>query len=211
MSEAALALGPLFETVPVAVEKGCSMKPAAVLDATTPLREIPVFPGPVVSRRARCSNAVRAFRVQGDDLVREGLFDGDYVLIGAVHASRPGALVLAESDGRHVLRRTKTIGARGHGNSILPPPARIIGTFLGVIRRRGFGDVQPPTGTGSPARLTPVHDIGNGAPTKVTMLRGRLGMLESTCAETRNPRLQRALRNEAERVRRQLQNEAHYD
>jgi hypothetical protein len=205
MPRAALALGPLFETVAVAVEKGLSMKPAALLDSATALREVPVFPGPAVSPRKCCASRLRAFRVHGDELTGEGLFDGDYVLVAAASPSRPGALVLAEANGRHVLRRAKAHGSRKDGGCI--PPGRIIGTFLGVIRRRGFGDSRATARTTS-ARLLPVHGGENGAPSKVTMLRGRLGMVESTCAETRNPRLRRALRNEAEQIRRQLQNEA---
>jgi hypothetical protein len=209
MSQAALAFGPTLETVPVAVEKGRPMRTAVVLDSTTTLREIPVFPGPVTSC-GRPASGVRAFRVEGDELAREGFFDGDYVLVGPVQQRmRSGTLVLAEADGRPVLRPANAHGATGSEDRI--PAARILGRFLGVIRRRGFADPRSVLAASASARLTPLNDCGSRAPSKVMMLRGRLGMLESTCAETRNPRLQRALRNEAERVRRQLQNETPRD
>ena len=209
MSQAALAFGPTFETVPLAVEKGRTMTPAVLLESATALREVPVFPGPAGFRGHRAPNRVRAFRVQGNELDREGFFDGDYLLVGCDSRPRSNAFVLAEADGRHVLRRAKSHGRRGTDRAAIPS-GRILGTFLGVIRKRGFGDTRS-TPQVAPARLIPVDRAGNEAPSKLTMLRGRLGMLESTCAETHNPRLQRALRNEADLVRRQLHNEAYSD
>jgi hypothetical protein len=207
MSQAALAFGTTFETVPLAVEKGRTMTPAVLLESATALREVPVFPGPASFGGRGLANRVRAFRVQGDELGSEGFFDGDYILVGCDQRARSAALVLAEVDGRHVLRRARPLGRNALDRAI--PSGRILGTFLGVIRKRGFGEVRMSKGV--PARLLPIANVGAAAPSKVTMLRGRLGMLESTCAETHNPRLQRALRNEAERVRRQLQNEAPFN
>jgi hypothetical protein len=203
MSQAAFALGPLFETVDVTLEKGCSIAASAVLEPDTALEEVPVFSGPARPGSTGSSGGVRAFRVQGDELAHEGLFEGDYILVGPARRPRCGALVLAEANGRAVLRRADSHRAQRSQTAMIPT-SRIMGVFLGVIRKRGFG--MPPAN--KPAtRLTSL----SAAPSKATMLRGQLGMLESTYAETRNPRLQRALRNEAARVRRQLQNEADLD
>src|SRR5262249_55452227 len=153
-------------------------------------------------------SGVRAFRVHGDELAGEGFFDGDYILIGAARRSRSSALVLAEANGRSVVRRANAhrwLGPGGKGN----PAARIKSGFLGVIRKRGFEN--PGSGRSETSSGPMALQGGKAAPSKLTMLRGRLGMLESTCAGTHNPRLQKALRNEAAKVRRQLQNEAGAD
>jgi hypothetical protein len=156
---------------------------------------MPVFAAPD-SRASSQRGAIRAFRVRGHELGHEGLFDGDYVLVGASSRARNGSVVLAETAAGPVLRRTPLQG-----------DAKIMGFFLGVIRRRGFNDSarRPPRAM---SEISPIDGLPGTPPSKTTVLRGQLGMLESTCAGTSNPRLQRALRNEAARVRRQLQNEA---
>ena len=120
----------------------------------------------------------------GRKLEAEGLQDGDHVLVEDSKTLRPHALTLAEVAGRYVIRPAS--GLTGQ-----PPAGRILGAFIGVIRKRGFGKSSHPTASPAAARYSP-------EPMQLSILRGQLGMLEATYAETKNPRLQRALRNEAD-------------
>ncbi len=203
MVESALALGPALESVPVSLAKGRLLRFAGVLGAERTLEEMPVVPAPMRRKSAR-SATLRAFRIQGDALNREGLFDGDYVVVSDQGRPRAGAIVLAEIGGRPVLRRATPHLSRGANCG---SDSKVLGVFLGIIRKRGFGipDKKPPIA----ASPRPAEDLPNSPPTRAHLLRSRLVMLESTCASTSNPRLQRALKNEADSVLRQLQNEPH--
>jgi hypothetical protein len=138
----------------------------------------------------RPARSIRAFLVRGRKLEAEGLQDGDHVLVEDSKTLRPHALTLAEVAGRYVIRPAS--GLTGQ-----PPAGRILGAFIGVIRKRGFGKSSHPTASRRPQGTRP-------EPMQLSILRGQLGMLEATYAETKNPRLQRALRNEADLIRRQL-------
>ncbi len=201
MSEALRTLGPSFERVAIKVESGRPLRLAGILRAHIGLEEVPVFPEPIASRRERRGRTVRAFRVHGDAFHSDGLRDGDCLLIEAPVTPRSGSLVLVEKCGRRFLRRTSGETSSVHGS-------RIIGAFVGIICKRGFWQEDVSSG---PSRGTPARSDSCRPVPRLGVLRSKLCMLESTWAVTKNPRLQRALRNEAERVRRQLQNEADID
>jgi hypothetical protein len=75
---------------------------------------------------------------------------------------------------------------------------QILGLFVGIVRRCGFARPR------LPEPRCP-GDRPSRAAASVRLLRGQLGMLEATCATTKNRKLRDALQNEAVRVRRQLQ------
>jgi hypothetical protein len=193
MPQSAPNLGPAFERVPLRVERGYAM-PATVLRMDEALQQKPIVPHSDVRMYSDGQRVPRvsAFRVCEQGLSHEGLRTGDYLLVRTTIEVRCGTLVLIDRSGRTFLRRAESNTATSSD------PGEIIGALAGVIRKRGFGrpsDENEPIGSPVPAG-------------KVAVLRSQLGMLEMTCAGTRNPRLQRALRNEADRIRRQLQNQA---
>jgi hypothetical protein len=172
------------------VRRGRSLKLDGVLPANHALEEIPVgrpgkdTGGPFQERR------IRALMVRGSSLSGEGLSPGDQLLIEETDHPKPGALLLAKIGGTYVLRpRPELLSDAGS-------QVQVSGVLIGIIRRRGFAGVA--------TTPRPRENSASG-PNKIRILRGQLGMLESTCANTRNPRLRDALRNEADRVRKQLQ------
>jgi hypothetical protein len=186
---------------------------------------------------ASLRRGLRAFRAQGNGLQRDGIRDGDCILVDAAKEARPGAIVVAHIDGEPTMARvdrhddgtlelklprvdTLPLARRAHD-------AEIVGVFAGIIRKRGFASAPArkpgfasaptlqPSFASAPTRdaeattraSAPAATIPLTPPGKLTILHGKLGMLEMTCAATKNPRLRRALRNEANHVRRLLQNE----
>ena len=183
-----------FERVSVVVRCGRKFKLGGILPAIDALEEIPVVRpdavGPHQERR------IHAFLVRGTSLSGEGLSPGDQLLIEETSAPRPDAPVLAKVAGTYVLRPRPDLLFDGRYQ------LRVLGALIGIIRRRGFGRARISTAS---------REEPHGSATKLKILRGQLGMLEATCANTRNPRLRNALRNEADRVRKQLQIGARQD
>jgi hypothetical protein len=199
MSAAACTFESAFVPVALRLEAGRSLRLQGRLGAEPELQEVPVLShldGSEGSSRAR---EVRAFQVHGNGLLSHGLKDGDYLLTRTSKKPRPG-LAVVEIGGRPVLQLLS-------GDSRTP----IIGGFLGIIRKRTLGPRR--TEIVATERRYPdgFQLLTDTPPTRLAMLRSRLGMLESTCASTRNPRLRRALRSEAATIRQQLQNEAAHD
>lgn len=190
-AEARSEWGPRFECLNVTVQSGRQLKLAGMLSAKGDLEEVKLLPAGIAGTRP--SRSIRAFLVRGGKLEAEGLQDGDHVLVEDLKTLRPHALTLAEVGGRYVIRPASGLAGQ-------PPAGRILGAFIGVIRKRGFGK-SPRTTAYRRSQRTP-------EPTQLSILRGQLGMLEVTYAETKNPRLRRALRNEADLIRRQLHNGA---
>lgn len=197
MSEAACA----FEQVPLKISCPKQVPVAGVLEAQDDLEEMPVL-GESHPLREGCER-VRAFRVRRD-IPSVGLQAGDCLLVQPKRVA-PDELAVVSIDGGLSVRR---VVAR-FGERLAFEPAcplgvtpRVIGGFAGILRRRSgshtsaFG--QRETSRGAERQLSD----------RVRALKGSLGMVESTCAETANPRLKRALRHEAEKIRRQLQSEA---
>lgn len=201
MSEAAWA----FEQVPLNLAHTTSDPVAGVRQAQGDLEEVPVLGESHPFRQGQ--ERVRAFRVRRD-LGTFGLRTGDCLLVQPKRVS-PNELAVVSLDGAFAVRR---VVAR-FGERLTFEPAvserpqrvtlRVIGGFAGILRRRSGS----PTGAVASERPA-VHGDERHLSGKIRALRGSLGMVESTCAETANPRLKRALRHEAERLRRQLQNEA---
>ena len=120
---------------------------------------------------------------------------------------RGGILVLVEVRGHQVLRRLPQ-SAEGLADwyaaglslqSGMGQNCRVIGAFVGIIRKHGFGR------TGEKTLATGSLNQGNATErtaAKLDVLLSKFGMLESTLAVTRNPRLQRSLPAEADRGRR---------
>lgn len=188
MAEAASSWGSEFEPVTVRPEKSRLMRPRGLLSAFDDLEEITLSSAQAVAGRARGN--VRAFLVRGSGLADAGLRPGDHLLIDAARDLFVDPLVLGKSGSRYRLEIASRL-------RVSAEPVEILGAFIGILRRRGFasrGCVPP-----SFAPLS-VHP-----PTRLGILRSQLDMLETTCATTRNPRLRRALKDEADRVRKQLQ------
>jgi hypothetical protein len=209
MSEAAATMGASFERVGIKAGRSRLLNLTGVLRAPSDLEEVSVLSELTASTRQAGTRAVRAFRVHGQRLHTEGLRDDDCLLVEP-GPLQPGFLVLAEFEGRKVLRRVP------ERNAAIDPRCNVIGAVVGIIRKRGFRRAAAtPIATATPKSACKVASDLEPSPSadcrpvpKLTVLRSQLGMLESTRAATQNPRLQRALRSEADRVRKQLQNEA---
>ena len=164
------------------------LKLTGTLDLAEELLEIQLSPPPAVTTQHR-AGTVRAFVVRNNRLVDSGLKPGDHVLLDGARDLFADPLVLARVAGGYRLQIASRVRA-SH------PEAEILGAFIGIIRKQGFA--------GKSLR-TPLRDAPR---TRECILQGRLAMLEATCSETHNPRLRRALKNEAENVRRELRTAA---
>jgi len=76
--------------------------------------------------------------------------------------------------------------------------SQVIGAFVGIIRKHGFGRTREKTLATGFIEPRQRHRENGG---KLDVLLSKFGMLESTLAVTRNPRLQRSLPAEADRGR----------
>lgn len=197
MSEAAWA----FEQVPLKIACTKTIPVAGVLEAQDDLEEMPVLGESHPLREGR--ERVRAFRVRRD-IANVGLQAGDCLLVQPKRVA-PDELAVVSIDGALSVRR---VIAR-FGERLAFEPAcphwvtpRVIGGFAGILRRRSGSRM------GAFAQRETSRRVERQFSGRVRALKGSLGMVESTCAETANPRLKRALRYEAEKIRRQLQNEA---
>ncbi len=179
MAERASYWGPEFERVGVRSGVGRELTPIGILEASDGLEELPPS--------ASSFSNLRAFLVRGSSYDVEGFRRGDHLLVDATPHPSPNALVLVRVEGRYVLQH----GSRLTG---LPIAAEILGALVGLIRRRGL----------SPRRSRLPQDERDSS-ARSGVLHAQLRMLEITRAATRNPRLQRALHDEEDRIRRQLQ------
>ena len=134
--------------------------------------EVPILSDPVMSGVERPTRTVSAFRV---------LREGDCLLAEPMSELRGGILVLVEVRGHQVLRRLPQ-SAEGLADSYAA------GLSLQSERAQIAGSLNQGNTT-------------ERAAAKLEVLRSEFGMLESTLAVTRNPRLHRALRAEAHRAR----------
>lgn len=189
----------LFASVAVTVGRCRKFRLAGLFTASPDLEEMPLLfslVGPTTTNDR--NRSLRAFQVRGLGLTSEGLQVGDYLLIEALTDAPSEAVVLVRVESRYFLRPRSRL--------VLDPRLKpqILGRFVGIIRRRGFARPTLP-------ELASHGDRASRAATNVRLLRGQLGMLEATCATTTNRRLRDALRNEAVRVRRQLQIDAPYN
>jgi hypothetical protein len=219
MSAAAKCSESGLNAVPMAVTTGRRLRIAGVLKAHAPLEEVSFVTPHGPDRPAR---TMRAFRVHGSVLEREGVRDGDHLIIESTPMPPVGATILAVVDGQFILRRIA--GRASDGSLTLAPTAndllplaertlecRILGAFVGLMRKRGFARAvrgkEHIRSIGSDPTANPIS-IGKRPASKSTVLRNQLRMLERIRLDTKNPRLQRALRTEADRVRLLLQNGA---
>ena len=204
MSAAAPELWDTFRPASLNLSRTRALRLAGVLEAPNGLEEIAVIGDSAVSPD---SIAVRAFRVHGG-VERLGLQMGDCLLVQPKRQPEPGDLVVIDLDGVVFARRIANgLGTRLHFEPPLPKRStepKVIGSFAGILRKRLAGKRVGPT----QRPLFRQAMVGSRSASLIRLLRGKLGMVESTCAATANPRLRRALRNEAENLRRQLQNEA---
>ena len=218
MSAAAHDLGMLFDSVDMRIECGRTLTATDGLTPQGTLREVPLLSS-VPNCRVR--TGIRAFRAHGDGLRHDGVRDGDLVIVDAAKPMSRGTVVVASVAGRLAIAQVHrctagTVELTPANPDSLPlsqcaSETDVVGALAGVIRKRGFASTR------STAVADPGSDGGQQGPHglavrtrppgKLAILRGRLGMLEMTCASTRNPRLRRALHKEADRVRRLLQNE----
>lgn len=216
MKAAAQVLGSAFESVDMRIEKGRTLRLVGTLTGERTLQEVCLL-SELDDRYAHDSRrGIRAFKAHGNGLQHDGVRDGDYIIVDIAKDVRSGVLVVANIDGEPGIARARrnddgTLGLTSARADTLPlaHPARateIIGVLVGIIRRRGFAPARKSTGEDRPSSTSATTTLR--PPGRMTILRGKLGMLEMTCAATKNPRLRRALRNEANHVRRLLQNEA---
>ena len=178
-----------FDRVTAVVRRGRKLRLTGILQAADALEEVRVLRSGVASR-ADPRRRMRAFLVRGESLSGEGLQAGDHVLIDETNDPPCTALLLVKVGGVYVLRT---------GSELLFDvrcQPQILGVLIAIVRRRGFN---------RPMSARASTETAARPPGKLRILQGQLGMLEATCASTRNPKLQDALRNEADRVRRQLQ------
>ena len=203
MSEAAWA----FEQVPMNLTKTRTVRVTGLLQVCDDLEEIQVL-GQSPGSTRKNDPRVRAFRVRRD-LRQVGLQKGDCLLVQPKRLA-PNELAVVSVGGALTVRR---VVARQGERLVFDPPTdtphppatlRVIGGFAGILRKR----LAPCHHTPSSSRLDCLAPTEPEISRKVQWLRGKLGMVESTCAETPNPRLRRALRHEARILRQQLQNEA---
>jgi Peptidase S24-like len=222
MTAPARDLGTLFDPVDMRVESGRSLATTETLASQGTLREVPLLSSLPTDRSCRARNGIRAFRAHGDGLRQDGVRDGDLVIVDAAKPMSRGSVVVASIAGRLAIGRMQ----RKIGGVVELTPANpeslplsqstsetdVVGALAGIIRKRGFRSSKSnATGSRRPDGREPRPDVpsaGTRPPGKIAILRGRLGMLEMTCAGTDNPRLRRALNKEADRVRLLLQNEA---
>lgn len=215
MRAAARVLGSAFETVDMRVEKGRSLRLVGTLTGEPTLQEVCLLSELDDRYADEARRSIRAFRAHGNGLQHDGVRDGDYILVDSAREATPGVVVVARIAGEAGIARVRrnddgTLGLTSPRADTLPLAhaargTEVIGVFAGIIRKRGFAarKISHEGATAPASATTSLRPLG-----KVTILRGKLGMLEMTCAATKNPRLRRALRNEANRVRRLLQNEA---
>ena len=222
MSAPAYDLGTVFESVDMRVESGRTL---TATDDVTPqgtLREVPLLSSAASDPSFGVRTGIRAFRAHGDGLRHDGVREGDLVIVDATKPLSRGTVVVASVAGRLAIARVHR--NTGGTTELIPanpddlPLAQrasesdVVGALAGIIRKRGFGSspstalANRPSGDSRPRPN--LVNAGTQPPGKLAILRGRLGMLERTCASTHNPRLRRALHKEADRVRRLLQNEA---
>jgi hypothetical protein len=203
MSEAAWA----FEQVPLNLTATKPVPVAGVLEVFGDLEEIQVLGQSSDSTRKK-NPRVRAFRVRRD-LPPAGLQKGD-CLLAQPNRLVPNELAVVSIGDALTVRR---VSGREGERLVFDPPIganhshaelRVIGGFAGILRKR----VAPCHHTPASSQREPVVPTESAVSGKVRWLRGKLGMVEATCAGTTNPRLRRALRHEAKILRRQLQNEA---
>ena len=218
MQAAAICSDSQLSRVPIAITTGRRVRVAGVLRARPPLEEVPFVPPADGGHQMR---TLRAFIVHGPALERDGVRDGDQLLIESTHVPPVGTTILAIVGGQFTLQR---IIARSCDGALTLAPAggdqlalaentsecRVLGTFVGLLRKRGFA--RRPYGSeqssGIVSDLPQSVAIRKRTASKTTVLRNQLRMLERIRLDTRNPRLQRALRGEVERVRLLLQNGA---
>lgn len=220
-----------LEDVDLRVTKGRAVPLKGVLRARPTIEEVAFLAASPAGVGTSGSPACRAFRVHGSGLSRDGLLDGDYLILREAPSYRPGTVVLVEGGTAPVLRKVQQ---RADGRRCLVPISgtlpfgepvtnqRILGAFAGVLRRRGFARTavrESSTVTGErrfqgPATSVPSHSglrprkRADRPQAILRSLQERLGSLESTYASTDNPRLRVALKNEADRLRLLLQNGA---
>jgi hypothetical protein len=104
---------------------------------------------------------VFALRVRGTSMVDEGIRDGDYLIVEPRETADPGQTVVAEVDGgvtvkRLFRERDGAIRLQPANPEMLPlvvgaERVRIVGTVVGVFRRRGFRAARSRTGRSAPS------------------------------------------------------------
>ncbi len=190
MGEAALRWGTQFEPVKVGKGHARSLKLVGLLALADDLQEIALAPA-ATAEATRRRSTIRAFLVRTTRLEKAGLRPGDHVLVDGARDLFADPLVLARIGGEYHLEPASRLRSASREGELL-------GAFIGIIRKQGFG--RPLERVEMPLPVAPR--------TRESILQGRLEMLEETCAGTRNPRLRRALKSEAESVRKQLQSGA---
>lgn len=192
MREAAICWGSQFERVANGRRGSRRLPVDGMLVAHDALEEVALRSAHGVSLTQRTAN-IRAYWVRGESLSFAGLRPGDYLLTDSMRGLERDSLVLARIAGRYTLERASSLRARH-------VECEVLGAFIGIIRRVGFNSRRCAAGA-------TVSDTGMTLrrPSRLGILRSQLDMLETTRATTSNPRLRRALRQEAERVRKQLQ------
>lgn len=189
MGEAALRWGSQLEPVKAGRGHARSLKLAGLLALADDLQEIALAPA-ATAEAARRRSSIRAFLVRTTRLEKAGLRPGDHVLVDGARDLFADPLMLARIGGEYHLElasRLRTSCREGE----------FLGAFIGIIRKQGFA-----------RRLDSAVPLPAVPRTRECILQGRLEMLEETCAGTDNPRLKRALKTEAENIRKQLQSGA---
>jgi hypothetical protein len=220
MGDAAASFEGRFERREIRLTAGRRVPIAGVLAPAGALKVVQLLE---IQRRVAGERGLLGLRVCGDALADDGIREGDFLLLETAGPAREGQNVLVEIDGRLMLRRY--LGARGRRLLLAPTDrealpflvqgdrARVRGAVAGVLRKRGFGcrpneaaPAHPETADrsrgGGAERMLRTSDGGTAGERarKMRYLESRLGSLRRTYAGTANPRLRRALLDEARRV-----------
>lgn len=208
-------LGASFRGIAARVEGGRPLRVAGLLTPAGPLRRCQLFEIPPADPSR--PEVVRV-RIRGNALVDDGIRDGDCLVLDARVRLRDGQTVLADVGGATMLRRVCGGGLEATSGDVLPlvraADVRIHGAVVGILRKRGFGGAPIRAAAGTPAagRVTrpPVSPLGRMDEHRVRRLcrlEQSLRAVTATYATTEHPRLREALRDEAAKLRREIDRE----
>jgi Peptidase S24-like len=208
----ARGLSRAFCDIKARVEAGRSLRIRGVLGPAGPLRRCQLFE---VSSPAPGRPGVVRVRVRGNALSSDGIRDGDSLVLDTRGDLHDGQTILAEVGGTTMLRRFRAGRVEARETEALPfltvSEPRIHGAVVGILRKQGFG-ARGPGARGGDAhgggiRCAPapaVVRLDGRRARRLRALEQSLRAVATTYATTEHPRLRRALRDEAAKLRRAI-------
>jgi Peptidase S24-like len=208
-------LGRMFRDIKARFEGGRSLRVRGVLSPAGPLRRCQLFE---LSSPAPGRPGVVRLRVRGNALSGDGVRDGDSLVLDTRGDLRDGQTILAEVGGTTMLRRFRAGRLESRETEALPfltvSEPRIHGAVIGILRKQGFGARRPGARGGDShggsigcASAPAVTRLDDHRARRLQALEQSLRAVATTYATTEHPRLRRALRDEAAKLRREIQHE----